>query len=148
VVGCCFHVLHSLNVLVRRNRWSRKPSSVRLALTSRAVIYLGSRSPETSCGLPATQMVRTEPRCLFGLAPTGGYRAAPVTSCAVSSYLTISPLPPLKREAVYFLWPFPSSLDAQALPGSLSFGARTFLSNHKVIAATATLHLFLSRPKK
>jgi hypothetical protein len=35
------------------------------------------------------------------------------------------PYPP--QWAVCFLWPFPSSLDAQALPGSLPCGARTFL---------------------
>jgi len=34
-------------------------------------------------------------RCLFGLAPAGVYPAASVTSRAVSSYLTISPLPNL-----------------------------------------------------
>ena len=39
------------------------------------VISLGWRSPATSCGLPAAQMVRAGPRRLFGLAPTGGCRA-------------------------------------------------------------------------
>ena len=34
------------------------------------------------------------PRRLFGLAPTGGYRAVAVTSDAVGSYPTFSPLPP------------------------------------------------------
>ena len=33
------------------------------------------------------------PRRLFGLAPTGVYRATCVTTCAVSSYLAVSPLP-------------------------------------------------------
>ena len=36
---------------------------------------------------------RTVPHRLFGLAPTGVYRAINVTIDAVSSYLTISPLP-------------------------------------------------------
>ncbi len=31
--------------------------------------------------------------------------------------------------AVCFLWPFPSPYDAQALPGSLPYGARTFLDS-------------------
>ena len=45
---------------------------------ARTVIYLGWRSPDISCGLPAAQVARVRPRRLFGLAPTGGYRAAPV----------------------------------------------------------------------
>src|SRR5687767_1349801 len=35
----------------------------------------------------------TTPRRLFGLAPAGVYRATRVTTCAVSSYLAVSPLP-------------------------------------------------------
>src|SRR2546427_582944 len=35
---------------------------------------------------------------------------------------------PLEKRAVCFLWPFPSPCGAQALPGSLPYGARTFLS--------------------
>jgi len=34
---------------------------------------------------------------------------------------------PLEKRAVCFLWPFPSPCGAQALPGSLPYGARTFL---------------------
>jgi hypothetical protein len=65
---------------------------------------------------------------MLGLAPTGGYRAASVTGCAVGSYPTFSPLPPgSDQEAVRFLWPDPSPCGAQALPGSLPVGARTFL---------------------
>ena len=45
---------------------------------ARTVICLGWRSPATSGGLPATQAARVRPRRLFGLAPTGGYRATPV----------------------------------------------------------------------
>ncbi len=37
--------------------------------------------------------VRVAPRRLFGLAPIGGYRATAVTSGAVGSYPTFSPLP-------------------------------------------------------
>ena len=69
-------------------------------------------------------------RRIFGLAPTGVCRAADVTANAVSSYLTVSPLPPF-QVAVFSLWHFPSRMirivRAQALPGSLSTGARTFL---------------------
>jgi hypothetical protein len=47
----------------------------------------------------------------------------------VRSYRTISTLPdPVARpSAVYFLWHFPSAHAAQALPGTLPCGARTFL---------------------
>jgi len=44
--------------------------------SGRTVISLGWRSPATSCGLPAAPAVRAGPRRLFGLAPTGGCRAA------------------------------------------------------------------------
>src|SRR5437879_9395132 len=57
------------------------------------VISLGWLSPATSSGLPAARMTRAGSRCLFGLAPTGGYRAASVTRRAVGSYPTFSPLP-------------------------------------------------------
>src|SRR3989449_2468248 len=57
------------------------------------VISLGWLSPAISCGLPAARTTRAGSRCLFGLAPTGGYRAAPVTGRAVGSYPTVSPLP-------------------------------------------------------
>jgi hypothetical protein len=60
------------------------------------VICLGWPSPATSSSLPAAYRNRSvwvTPRRLFGLAPTGGYRAAAVTSSAVGSYPTVSPLP-------------------------------------------------------
>ena len=75
--------------------------------SERMVICLGWLSPATSSSLPAANpfgiSVWVTPRRLFGLAPTGGYRAVAVTSDAVGSYPTFSPLP---LRAVYFLWPF------------------------------------------
>ncbi len=50
-----------------------------------------------------------------------------VASRAVGSYPTFSPLPAGFLRAVCFLWPCPSPCGAQALPGSLPCGARTFL---------------------
>src|SRR5256712_13651491 len=91
------------------------------------VISLGWLSPATSRGLPAAPATRAGSRCLLGLAPTGGYRAASVAGRAVGSYPTVSPLP-LDKRAVCFLWPYPSPCGAQALPGSLPYGARTFLN--------------------
>src|SRR5262245_17320037 len=62
------------------------------------VICLGRPSPAASSSLPAAvagcpASAWVTPHRLFGLAPTGGYRAGPVTSAAVGSYPTFSPLP-------------------------------------------------------
>ena len=59
-----------------------------------------SRSAVTHALEQPTRSVLIEvgaPRCLFGLAPAGVCRAATVASRAVSSYLTVSPLPVLRR---------------------------------------------------
>src|SRR4051794_22144672 len=64
-------------------------------------IPLGTWSPTSSSSLPAASSSgRAVPRCLFGLAPTGVCRAADVTACAVSSYLTVSPLPVPSSRAI------------------------------------------------
>ena len=76
-----------------KGRSGRKPSSVRPPEGGRAAICLGRPSPGVSSGLPAARAVRVAPRRLFGLAPIGGYRATAVTSGAVGSYPTFSPLP-------------------------------------------------------
>ncbi len=55
---------------------------------------------------------------LFGLAPGGVCRAAPVASRAVRSYRTLSPLP-LIREAVCFLWHFPWGHPRRTLSGTV-----------------------------
>ena len=113
-----------------------KPSSVRrFCIASRqlrqqgGIIYLGPALLPASSSLPGTQMVRAAPRPLFGLAPGGVCLATPVTSGPVRSYRTLSPLPVLPKEpsAVFSLLHFPSPCDARALPGTLPFGARTFL---------------------
>ena len=80
------------------------------------VIHLRSPSPTTFSTLPALVPRTTEPRKhtssgrgLLALAPGGVCRAPTVTSRAVRSYRTISPLPvPRERpSAVCFLWHFP-----------------------------------------
>ena len=70
---------------------------------------------------------------LFGLAPGGVYPAAAVATSAVRSYRTISPLPLVTKtgSAVSFLWHFPWTRAPQALPGTLPYGARTFLPRHE-----------------
>src|SRR5918996_2429827 len=65
----------------------------------------------------------------------------PLPGRAVGSYPTVSPLP-FGSRAVSFLWPCPSPCGAQALPGGLPCGARTFLdspANRR--AATIAPHL-------
>ncbi len=98
------------------------------------VICLGWPLPATSSSLPAAgpSSSRTRDRCgphlaaYLALLRLGVAVPLAVTRSAVGSYPTISPLPHL-REAVCFLLPCPSPLGAQALPGSLPGGARTFL---------------------
>ena len=91
-----------------------------------------SSSPSVTAGIKRPTRVRHEP-C----------HSTPIWSCsgwglpcpealsprAVGSYPTVSPLPRTLagRSAVYFLLHFPSAHAAQALPGTLLYGARTFL---------------------
>jgi len=70
------------------------------------------------------------PPSLFGLSPGGVYRARTVTSPAVSSYLTVSPLPVHARgrpSAVYSLLHFPWPCGRWPLATTQPCGARTFL---------------------
>ncbi len=55
------------------------------------IIYLDRMLPYDSSNLPVTRRAAVSSR--LGLASDGVYRACPVTSTAVSSYLAISPLP-------------------------------------------------------
>jgi hypothetical protein len=99
---------------------------------------LGSPLPAASSSLPGTHEACASRsgqllRPLFGLAPGGVCHAAPVTSSAVRSYRTVSPLPVLPGEpsAVCSLLHFPSPRDARPLAGTLPCGARTFLDTRR-----------------
>ncbi len=76
-------------------------------------------------------------RFLFGIAPGGACRAVLVAKIAVSSYLTVSPLPALVSVArpytlaVSFLWRFPSGYPGRALPGTVAFWSPDFPRGHK-----------------
>jgi hypothetical protein len=119
----------------------------------RTVIPLDERSPARSSSLPAARRVATPwsrravSRRLFGLAPAGVCRATRVATGAVGSYPTLSPLPPLTHEAiaeaVCFLLHCPSrearAARAQALPGNLPCGARTFLGGVVQARSDATV---------
>src|SRR4029077_7148998 len=77
---------------------------------------------------------------LFGLAPCGVLPATRVTTGAVRSYRTFSPLPFDSRaalasrslRAVYFLCHFPSGRPDRGLPGALPCGVRTFLPSTRL----------------
>ena len=110
----------------------------------------GSVWDDHSSGMPVTgHLVRPTRRqlraagclghvSLFGLAPEGVCRAAPVAGDAVRSYRTLSPLPAAGNRpapsAVCFLLHFPSTRVAQALPGLSPCGARTFLRRRSATA--------------
>src|SRR5687767_14394776 len=114
------------------------------------IICLGWSSPTTSSSLPAAslclEMRRRDGRC-------GSHLAAYLALLRLG--VTVPPLLPAARWAltppfhpypyglttawaVSFLWPFPSPFGAQALPGSLPGGARTFLG---YLAAPAIIAL-------
>ena len=100
----------------------REPAISRvLSLTT---IHLGQPSPAASSDLPGSPLGTGSMLPYLVLLRAGFTVPRTVTSRAVRSYRTFSPLPSL---AVYFLWHFPWARALQALPGALSEGARTFL---------------------
>jgi len=85
----------------------------------------GNRYRQPQCDQPGQQRentlrrTRRPPRpSLFGLAPGGACRAASVTSRAVRSYRTLSPLP-RHAGAVCFLWRYPWGHPRRSLSGTL-----------------------------
>jgi len=69
---------------------------------------------------------------LFGLAPGGVYRAAPVAGGAVRSYRTLSPLPGPRARRFAFCGTFPGVAPARRYLAPCFRGARTFLPpSHK-----------------
>ncbi len=118
-----------------RRWWGRKPSSVHPmgdGHLSRPVVAHRLKRPTRG------STARAGPRRLFGLAPTGGYRATTVTSRAVGSYPTVSPLPACAGGL------FSVALSvASRRPGvtwQSALGARTFLGPRSRRAATITPH--------
>ena len=110
------------------------------------VICLGWPSPATSSSLPAAL-----PFPVVGV----GHTSPPIWPCSdwglpchrcyqrrgglLPHRFTLTRRKPCGLlRAVSFLWPCPSPSGAQALPGSLPYGARTFLGN---LAAPATIAL-------
>jgi len=108
--------------------WSRPVSRV----LSRTIIPLGSPSPATSSGLPGSTRGHALPlraTSLFGLAPGGVCRAVRVTTSAVRSYRTVSPLPVplLELRRFAFCCTFRRLTPPRRYLAPCPQGARTFL---------------------
>ncbi len=107
----------------QKKRRSRPISRV----LSWTVIPLGAASPQRSSNLPGPDAGHAI-RSLFGLAPGGVCRTGllPDSRCALTA--PFHPYRPPERDVGgIFLLHFPSARAAQALPGTLPCGARTFL---------------------
>ena len=108
---------------MQKRRRSRPISRV----LSWTVIPLGAASPQRSSSLPGRDTGRVI-ASLFGLAPSGVCHAGPLpdSRCALTA-----PFHPCRPACAVlggiFLLHFPSARAAQALPGTLPCGARTFL---------------------
>ena len=78
-----------------------------------------TRAAKRECSWLSPSGVRLPP--LFGLAPGGVYRAAPVAEGAVRSCRTVSPLPAdlWVARAVCFLWHFPWGRPRRPLAGTV-----------------------------
>ena len=97
-------------------------------------IHLGRPLPDASRDLPEERcenapVVQSHRSFLFGLAPGGVYRAAPVSRRAVRSYRTLSPLPVgfATNWRFAFCGTFPGVAPAGRYPAPCFRGARTFL---------------------
>ncbi len=114
---------------------------------SRTVIHLGYTSPCTSSNLPgncaghASQMLVP----LFGLAPGGVYPATGVTTGAVRSYRTISPLPAPKCLGGIFSAALSVGLRPPGVTWRLALWSPDFpLRPMDTATAWSTLHLYYS----
>jgi len=92
------------------------------------IISLGPTLPPGSSDLPGTRMERAAPRPCLVLLRVGFAKRSPLpgTRCALTAPFHPC-LCPGGPSAVCSLWHFPSAFAARALPGTLPFGARTFL---------------------
>ena len=128
----------------------RKQESAISRVLSTTIIHLGQPSPTASSNLPGSPFgTDGAASCILPylvLLRAGFTVPRAVTSRAVRSYRTISPLPAARineLQAVYFLWHFPWARAPQVLPGALSDGARTFLCNVNATAIASSTPTFL-----
>jgi hypothetical protein len=96
------------------------------------IISLGPTLPPGSSDLPGTRMERAAPRPCLVLLRVGFAKRFPLpgTRCALTAPFHPC-LCPEGPSAVCSLWHFPSAFAARALPGTLPFGARTFLQRSR-----------------
>lgn len=87
---------------------------------------LGSKCPAAVSPAETADQPRARP--LFGVAPGGACRAGPVTSPAVGSYPTVSPLPAASGGRFHFCGAFPGVAPAGRYPAPFLHGVRTFLA--------------------
>ena len=148
------------NQALRQNaageRYVSRPVS---RVLSRTTIHLGrplldasSNQPGRRRGdAPALRLAAKTMPSLFGFAPGGVYRAAPVASRAVRSYRTLSPLPRVSPAAVCFLWHFPWGRPRRTLSGAVSPWSPDFpprnLSSAAVIRPTGNMNKAARTPK-
>src|SRR6185312_4609724 len=100
-------------------------------------IPLGHVSPHASRDRPGRQRGKRQTPSLFGLAPGGACRAAPVARNAVRSYRTISTLPGLwSLRRYHFCGAIPGVAPAGRYPAPSFRGARTFLEQVALPAVT------------
>ena len=117
-----------------------------------SVVDNHSSRPSVTAGLKQHTRVRVEPTHSTPIWPCSEWGLpcpATLSPQAVGSYPTVSPLPRMvtvagsHRSAVYSLLHWPSAYAAQALPGTLLCGARTFLGavtrDAVVLADSATV---------
>jgi hypothetical protein len=111
----------------RRWRFGKRRSRPVSRVLSWTVIPLGATSPLRSSNLPGPDAGRAM-RSLFGLAPGGVCRAGPLPDSRCALTAPFHPCRPAETVlGGIFLLHFPSARAAQALPGTVPCGARTFL---------------------
>ncbi len=122
-----------------------KPVSVPLRA---AVIPLGRALLRGSSDLPGSRTGRAVPPPLFGLAPRGVCHAGEITSAAVRSYRTISPLPRVAARRYIFCCAFRRTLrSSRPLAGTPPCGDRTFLFLTEATTRPATHRNIVAFPE-
>ena len=119
-----------------------------------SVVDNHSSRPSVTAGLKQHTRVRVEPTHSTPIWPCSEWGLpcpATLSPQAVGSYPTVSPLPRTLagRSAVYSLLHWPSAYAAQALPGTLLCGARTFLgavTRDAVVLADSAAGIVSHRP--
>ncbi len=127
-------------MLGKKKKEERRKSRPISRVLSRTVIHLGCKSPCSSSNLPRNRAGHASVP-LFDLAPGGVYHATPVTSCAVRSYRTFSPLPVTSDRRYIFCGTFRRLTPPRRYlaPCPVEPGLSSILSYDKTATAQPTL---------